>query len=196
MQKHLFLTGPAGSGKSALLRETLGSLLAIAGGYITETIVDDDGSPLTEMLYPAAAAADHSLYEGIDFMEYDGDTCTRDNDVFRFDAAKLLEEAEYYPYAMLDQLGGFELIIPQFRAALDGLLSLELPIIGALRDEAGILELQSRLGLGDRYPAAARALYEQLRQDEDTLLLETDAVSSEQIRVRILQWISEYLPHI
>ena len=43
MEKHLFLIGPTGIGKSSLLRETLGEKLALAGGYVTEAVLGRRG---------------------------------------------------------------------------------------------------------------------------------------------------------
>ena len=49
MKRHLFLTGPAGFGKSARIRDALGPALAYAGGFVTEYAVDAQG-PENEML--------------------------------------------------------------------------------------------------------------------------------------------------
>ena len=54
MKKHLFLCGPAGCGKSRLLREELGPALAIAGGYVTEAARDESGKITGVDLLPAA----------------------------------------------------------------------------------------------------------------------------------------------
>ena len=158
MQRHLFLTGPSGCGKTALIREVLGPSLGYAGGFITERALDEDGTLLGYDLFPGAAAADHSLYEGLRFLDFEWGGCDRDNDVFRFDAVQLLQESEYYPYAMLDEFGGFEIVIPQFRAALNDFLRLELPMIGVLKDSESVRRLRDQLGLGERFPAAAALL--------------------------------------
>ena len=55
MKKHLFLCGPAGCGKSRLLREELGPALAMAGGYVTEAVRDESGKISGVGLLPAAA---------------------------------------------------------------------------------------------------------------------------------------------
>ena len=57
MQRHLFLTGPMGSGKSRLLRSALGSRLCEAGGFITECLYGAEGDLTGLALSPAAAAA-------------------------------------------------------------------------------------------------------------------------------------------
>ena len=62
MQRHLFLTGPSGVGKTTLIRKVLGPrALGYAGGFVTERALDEDGTLLGFDLYPGAAAADFSL---------------------------------------------------------------------------------------------------------------------------------------
>ena len=47
MQRHLFLTGPAGAGKTALLRRCLGpAALGYAGGFVTEPAKIISGGPM------------------------------------------------------------------------------------------------------------------------------------------------------
>ena len=61
-----------------------------------------------------------------------------DNELFREKAIELLAQAEYYPYAMIDEFGGYELLIPQFRGALANFLNLSIPIIGVLKDAESV----------------------------------------------------------
>lgn len=55
---------------------------------------------------------------------------THDNEVFRNDGVRLLSEAELYPFSVIDEFGGYEILIPQFREALSEFLSSEQPCIG------------------------------------------------------------------
>lgn len=192
MKRHLFLTGPAGFGKSARIRDALGPALAYAGGFVTEYAVDAQGRFLGCDLYPAAAAADFSLYAPQRFLDFSGPTPRKDNEVFRTLGVRLLQEAEYYPYALLDSFGGFELVVPQFWDALTELLKTEKPIIGVLKDEENIHALQSFFGLGDRFPEKASLLRQMIEEDEDALIVELREPCDEAPTDLVRRWAEEY----
>ena len=167
MQKKLFLCGPSGCGKTTMIRAALGQKLAEAGGFVTERRVDGDGRVLGFDLLPAAAAAGIEGFTPLRFLDYTAEPPRRDNEVFRDEAVRLLQEAEYYPFAVLDEIGGFELVIPQFRAQLASFLSSPVPCVGVLKAPTGVEELRERFGLGEKYTALARRLRAALDEDPD-----------------------------
>ena len=194
MQRHLFLTGPSGVGKTTLIRKVLGPhALGYAGGFVTERALDEDGTLLGFDLYPGAAAADFSLYEGWRFLDFGGPVLMHDNELFREKAVELLEQAEYYPYAMIDEFGGFELLIPQFRGALANFLNLTLPIIGVLKDEESVLSEQKIFGLSSRFPATADMVRRALEQDADTLLVPMAEPDDPRTEDLVRRWAAEYV---
>ncbi len=193
MVRRLFLTGPTGSGKSGLLREALGDRLAEAGGFVTQAQFGAYGELAGFALSPAAAAAGFPGFEAERFLD-----CTRfpphtDNEVYRGTGVRLLEEAAWYPYALLDEIGGFELIIPQFRTALETLLESDLPVVGALKSEDEAEALRQALGLGDKYSAFSRALRRRLADDPDTLLLPVSAPDDSEARAALERWARAWL---
>ena len=133
MKKHLFLTGPSGIGKTTLLREELGWMLQTAGGLATVRECDSSGRVLGYDLLPAAALGGVEGYTPLRFLDYSVDPPVRDNEVYRSEGVRLLNEAPYYSFALLDEIGGYELLIPEFRHALEELLNSETPIIGVLK---------------------------------------------------------------
>ena len=192
MQKRLFLCGDGG-GKSALIRSALGERMAEAGGFITERAVGADGTLLGYDLLPAAAAAGVEGFCPLRFLDYSTDPPTRDNEVFRSEAVRLLLEAEYYPFAVLDGIGGFELVIPQFRAQLAAFLSSPVPCIGVLKAPSLVAELQERFGLGGRYAALAQRLREALDQDPDTLVLDLSGGIDERAEEAVREWVRAFV---
>ncbi len=192
MKKRLFLCGPSGCGKTTMIRAALGADMAGAGGFVTVRAVGADGRALGFDLLPAAAAAGVEGFSPLRFLDYASDPPTRDNEVFRSDAVRLLREAEYYPFAVLDEIGGFELVIPQFRAQLGVFLSSSVPCVGVLKAPAGVDELRERFGLGEKYPALWRRLRESLEGDPDTLLIDTSGRGDERAERALREWAALY----
>ena len=193
MQRHLFLCGPSGIGKTTLIRHALGDKLAEAGGFVTERSVDEDGRILGYDLLPAAAAAGIEGFSPLRFLDYTTEPPTRDNEVFRVEAVRLLQEAEYYPYAVLDEIGGFEMVIPQFRSQLGVFLSSPVPCIGVLKAQEGVEELRARFGLGERYSDLARRLRDALDADANTLVLDVSSFNDERAMGAAAEWAAQYL---
>lgn len=195
MKKHLFLTGPSGCGKTTMIRNILGpDLLSCCGGFITERIRDSEGTLLGYDLFPAAAAAGVQGFVGQRFLDYSCTPPHADNEVFRTEAVRLLQEAELYPCAMLDEFGGFELIIPQFREALLDILNSPLPCIGVLKAAPNAMQLRKRLGLGERFTAYRDALQSALERDSDTLIVNVKGWDDKKALEQIRRWRDEYAP--
>lgn len=194
MKKRLFLTGPSGAGKTTIIRQALGDSLAYAGGFVTERVLDEQGKLLGYDLLPAAAALSGQAYQRWRFLDYSGPQPSKDNEVFRSQGVRLLQEAEYYPFVLLDEIGGFEMLIPQFRNALAELLNSDLPIIGVLKGPENAAAIRSRFGLGDKFTMLTDNLRTVLGRDEDTVVLKVkspgDPVASRIARA----WTEEYAP--
>ena len=194
MKKRLFLTGPSGAGKTTIIRQALGPSLAYAGGFVTERVLDEQGKLLGFDLLPAAAALSGQGFQRWRFLDYSGPQPAKDNEVFRSQGVRLLQEAEYYPFVLLDEIGGFEMLIPQFRNALAELLNSDLPIIGVLKGPENAAAIKSRFGLGDKFTMLTDNLRTVLGRDEDTVVLKVkspgDPVASRIARA----WAEEYTP--
>ena len=192
MPKRLFLCGPSGCGKTTMIRNTLGEKLAEAGGFVTERVCAPDGALVGFDLLPAATAAGIEGFPALRFLDYPTEPPGRDNEVFRTEAVRLLQEAEYYPFAVLDEIGGFELVIPQFRAQLAAFLSSPVPCLGVLKSPAGVEELRERFGLGEKYAALAKRLREALDADPDTLVLDLASRGDERAERAVREWAAAF----
>lgn len=194
MKKRLFLTGPSGVGKSTIIRQALGPSLAYAGGFVTERVTDDRGKLLGFDMLPAAAALNGLGFQRWRFLDYGGAKPAKDNEVFRNQGVRLLREAEYYPFVLLDEIGGFEMLIPQFRDALAELLNSELPIIGVLKGPESAAAIRRSFGLGDRFTALTDNLRSVLGRDGDTVLLQVKGPGDPAVSRIAKAWAEEYAP--
>lgn len=196
MKAHLFLTGPSSADASALLRDALAPALGYAGGYTMRESFDEQGALHACTLYPAAAAADPTAWEGEMYLVISGASFFKNNEVFRESAVKMLQEAEYYPLVLLDSVGGFELLIPQFRAALSDCLQLDLPILCVLKSPAETEDERKRLGLSDRFSAIASEVRSAILEDEETELLTVLPGSESAAQEALRRWVREQLPFL
>ena len=192
MKKHLFLTGPSGIGKTTIIRKALGTAAGYAGGFITERVTDGDGRVEGFDLYPAAAAIGHDGFDGQRFLDLGTVPPQKDNEVFRESAAQMLREAEYYPFVMLDEIGGFEMLIPQFRNELAQLLNSDAPIIGVIKGAENAEELRASFGLGEKFTMLTDNLRAVLANDEDTVVIEVKQRGDETAKRIVEAWVKEY----
>ena len=193
MKKHLIITGPSGCGKTTLIREVLGSSVAYAGGFITERKLNADGSLLGFDIYPAAAAADMSSYTGQRFISKSVLGLSKDTEVFRNYGVQLLNEAQYYPFIMLDEFGGFDVLIPQFRSAIAEVFSSDKPIIAVTKDNSNVKSVKKNFHLGPRFTQTVEIVRTTLANDVDTQIIEMKKPGDKKVRAAIEQWAGEYI---
>ena len=192
MQRKLFLRGPSGCGKSTLIRSVLGERLAEAGGFLTQPYRGEDGALLGMELLPAAAVAPVEGFLGARYLDFSTCPPSRDNEVFRTEAVRLLTEAAYYPFSMLDEIGGFELVIPQFREALGVFLSSSSPCIGVVKTLEEAELMRSYLGLGERFSTLAQRLHAALEADSDTLVIDVSEQDMGPAEQAVREWAKVY----
>lgn len=192
MKKHLFLTGVSGIGKTTIIRQALGKAAGYAGGFITERVADGDGSVEGFDLYPAAAAMGHDGFDGQRFLDLSTTPPRKDNEVFRESAAQMLREAELYPFVMLDEIGGFEMLIPQFRNELAELLNSDAPIIGVIKGAENAEELRASFALGEKFTMLTDNLRAVLANDGDTVVIEVKQRGDETAKRIVEAWVKEY----
>ena len=192
MKRHLFLSGPAFCGKSRLIREQLGVLLQCAGGFCTGLDRDEEGSVLGCSLMPAAMAGGVEGLEKERFLDMRSFPPLHDCEVFRELGVRLLKEAEWYPFAVLDEIGGIDVIIPQFRISLDALLASELPLLGVVKSREDSEQMRRILGPGERYTAFSERLWKMLESDSDTGIIEIREDAEREASGPVAAWVREY----
>lgn len=93
---------------------------------------------------------------------------------------------------ILDEIGGMELLQPEFKTPLEQTLQQDIPIIGVMKGAGPASALIETLGLSHAYELAATALWDALMQDPDTLVYECGQFDENALRLAE-QWAEEYL---
>lgn len=192
MKKHLFLTGVSGSGKSTLINEVLGERLSSAGGFVTLRQTDDAGKLLGFDILPACAAGGVEGFEPQRILDYTVKPPKAFTEVFRSYGVQLLDEAQYYPFSVIDEFGGFEIIVPQFRAKLAEFLSYDQPITGVIKGAENAEQLRRSLGLGEKYTAFYSRLRAALEGNSQTMIVDLSSMDNDTARSLVSQWADEY----
>lgn len=188
MQTRLFLTGPSGCGKSTMIRRALGDNILRAGGFVTVRERDDSGNIVGFALTSADGRCPRER-----FLDFSGDRPQMDLQVFDRIAGEYLQYSNNCPFAVMDELGGVELLDDRFVDALAVFLAGHQPCIGVVKCPGSAGKLAEMMGLTVRYELARRALHEHLKHDPDTLLIETTGPEDEYAMEQIRRWVDEYV---
>ncbi len=185
MRRRLFLTGPIGCGKSTLIANALGSSVRLAGGFLTLRVVEGGRLAGFDLAAPCGQPRER-------FLSFGAGGVVRDERPFTRTAPALLRQAAERRFAVLDEIGGFELLYPDFYEALTRFFFSGTPCVGVLKALPGAEELRRRVQLPEEYLEAARELRELLAGDPDTTLLETTGRYDLNAEGALRHWAEEY----
>ena len=174
MKKHLFLTGPIGCGKSTAIATALGGKIAQCGGFLTRRYREPH-------LHFTLESPDGKVKKT--FLDFASGKPEVDLTVF----------SESYLQGrpiVLDEIGGIELLNPDFTDALEVVLNSDTPIIGVIKGEGPAGALNDKLGLTEEYHLAAGKLRQQLRNNPNTLVYECTQYD-ENALLLARQWVEE-----
>ena len=181
MKRRLFLTGEMGCGKSTAILKAVGENLPQFGGFLTRRITDEDGHALSFYL----SSPDGT--QKVTFLDCSGASPVLQMEVFR-DLAPGLMTGDCL---ILDEIGGIELLCPEFMAALEQVLASDIPILGVLKGEGPASAMIRRLGLAEGYETAANALRMRLMKDENTLVYQCTQFDPQALTLAEA-WVKEY----
>ncbi len=185
MKRRLLLTGPIGCGKSTLIANALGGAIRHAGGFLTLRVIEH-GRLAGFDLAPACGGPRER------FLSFGEGGAVRDERPFAVTAPALLKEAQKKKFALLDEIGGFELLCPDFYEALTRFFFSGTPCVGVLKALPSAEELTRRVDLPPEYLEAASELHGLLASDPDTLILETTGRYDFNAEGALRHWTEEY----
>ena len=178
MKQRLFLTGPIGCGKSTAITQALGDKSTRCGGFLTRRHREPH-------LHFTLESPDGQYSET--FLDFPDGKPRLNIDVFSQLGASLLSGN----ILVLDEIGGIELLCPDFAAALMQVLQQDIPVIGVVKGTGPAGALIDTLGLSESYIHAADRLRSWLRNDKNTLLYECRQFDEQALRLAE-QWVKEY----
>lgn len=182
MKRRLFLTGEMGCGKSTAILTAAGESLPRFGGFLTRRVRDAQGNALSFYL------ASPDGMKKATFLDCTGPQARVHTEVFRVLAPELMTG----DFVILDEIGGMELLCPEFVAALEKLLAAGIPILGVLKGEGPASAMIRRLGLAEEYETAAKQLRQRLAEDENTCIYHCSRFDPQALALAE-QWVKEYV---
>ena len=187
MRPRLFLSGPSGCGKSTMIRNELGERIRRAGGFVTQRERDENGRVCGFEICSADGYGPRDR-----FLDLTGETPRIDLEVFSGVGRDYLRRAQEQKFAVLDEIGGVELLNEAFMDELARYLGGNQPCLGVMKGPGPAGKLVEMMGLTVRYELARRALFEHLRTDPDTLLLETTGADDAFALNAVREWVAQY----
>ena len=187
MKPRLFLTGPSGCGKSSMIRRELGEAVHRAGGFATVRDRDEHGAVRGFEIMSADGYGPRDR-----FLDLTGEEPRIDLELFDRVGVNYLRRATERSFAVLDEIGGVELLNEAFMDELARYLRGGHPCIGVMKGAGPAGKLVEMMGLTVRYELARRALYEHLRNDPDTMLLELSGPEDARVLAAVREWAAEY----
>ena len=187
MKPRLFILGPSGCGKSTAIRLELGDRFRRAGGFTTCRDRDENGKVSSFVMQSADGYGPRDR-----FLDLKAEPPRIDLELFDRVGVDYLRRAGERPFAVLDELGGVELLNESFMDELGRYFSGTHPCIGTMRSGGPAGKLVEMMGLTVRYELARRALYEHLRTAPDTRLLETNGRDDETALNAVREWVAQY----
>lgn len=187
MKPRLFLTGPSGCGKSTMIRRELGELVHRAGGFTTIRSRDENGKIRG---FEMVSTDGCGLRER--FLDMTGERPRVDLDALSGTGVDYLRRAGERSFSVLDEIGGVELLDESFMYALAEYLRGDQPCIGVMKGAGPAGKMVEMMGLTVRYELARRALYERLKHDPSTLLLETTGRDDAEALKAVREWVAQY----
>lgn len=189
MKRHIVLSGEIGAGKTTLIRRALGERLRFAGGFATVRVTE--GGALSGFELVSAPELLSGNPRGARFLDF-----TRgksfDADVFRTLGAQLLREAGAKPFAVIDEVGGMELLIPEFCDALTSLLRSDAPWICVIKTPEAVGALERTVNTGCSLTAKVGSLRSALGSDPEALSLTVRERGDAAVAAALGDWAEEY----
>ena len=194
-ERHLFLKGRSGTGKTTWLLSCLKPYWKEAGGFLTQRLIVGTGESVGFCLLPVENMTEPPpvtrLYEpGIEgvFIEKTPEGWRKYPEVFETMGAEILERLldrpERYRFFYIDEAGGVELKVKPFMERLERLLDGPVFCIGVLKHSDNLAAMGTRVSLSANAAPDRNRLESKMEQRFHCRILSFAGAEDEKMEIR------------
>ncbi|MEG0157688.1 MAG: nucleoside-triphosphatase, partial [Anaerovoracaceae bacterium] len=191
--KHLFFEGPMKEGKSTYIRQLIKDKLNLCGGFASQRLLDEEGAIVGYRVVPAKEALEIERVYTPDldnvFRLFKENCTVNAPEVFYEGCMNYLRDQEGKQFMLLDEIGGMELLVPQFRKALDEILGGGLPCIGVIKSHENVRHMCRRSPDAERCIALNDALHQEIKENFGGEII--SFVRGEDYRCQVEAWLGQ-----
>ncbi|MGC6178276.1 nucleoside-triphosphatase [Lacrimispora sp. 38-1] len=195
MGKSLFLTGDSGEGKTTLLFQCMKPFRAVTGGFYSQRLIDENGDTAGFRLASAKEEWEPiaCYQEGLTniFLRRMKEGMVSVPEVFQNEGRKLLSVHGDNKLILMDEIGGVELLIPEFMEAVHDCMKGPKPCIGVIKSRKNFAMMLSRHGCNSSASHLRDELEEAVLMNQDNQLLTFWRKDEDAVREKILKYLSE-----
>lgn len=188
---HFFLTGTSGIGKSTLLMEVLKEIKAPVSGFFAQRQLLPDFTTGGFRLLPwnsslpltASYQADASDL----FIKKSDTGWNKDLSVFQTTAITLLNENT--PLKCLDEIGGTELLVPEFSNALYTLLKSDVCCVGVIKSPQNLTSMMTRVEMKKQEAVKLQKLHKDMIQQFQSVIVELTEFNREEVKLALKNFL-------
>lgn len=194
-KKSLFLTGNSGEGKTTLLFQCLKPYRAVTGGFFSQRLVSESGDTVGFRLASANEEWEPKIcyHDGLTniFLKRTKEGMVSFPEVFQKEGRELLTSHGDHKLILLDEIGGVELLIPEFMEAVYACLNGPKPCIGVIKSRNNFAIMMARNGGKSSAFHLRDELEESVRMSLHNQLLTYHRKDEEAVREKILKYLRE-----
>ncbi|GLC82858.1 nucleoside-triphosphatase [Lacrimispora brassicae] len=192
----LFLKGDSGEGKTTLLFECLKPWHRMMGGFYSQRLIDEEGMTMGFRMVPAdeewIPAASYKKGMTNVFIQRTENGFHKNLEFFKTAGKEILRSSTHSRLCLLDEIGGVELFVPEFMAAVLGCIDSEVPCIGVLKSRKNLEAMRTRVPTQPEPDKLLLDLEEKLGKRSNGRILTFEREKKEYIRTEIMEFLREY----
>ncbi len=184
----LFLRGEIGTGKTTLLKKHLGAVIHKAGGFVTRRVMIEGRMQGIEIL-PAREYLSESPKDKTFICSFkEGVPCFNSEPLREY-----FESENTAPFYLFDEVGGIELLDPEFKEDFKSVMEKGKPFIAVLKSAKKSFLLSRKLGMEPEYKRAYAEFEEMIKSFPQAEILEHSGIGDMISEKALCSFIKEKL---